>query len=49
MSCFMLILTWGGIIFVDILHRAKWFVVWKFAYMWLKCRSSHNVCESIEL
>jgi hypothetical protein len=23
MSCFMLILTWGGIIFVDILHRAK--------------------------
>jgi len=23
MSCFMLILTWGGYIFVDILHRAK--------------------------
>ena len=23
MSCFMLILTWEGIIFVDILHRAK--------------------------
>jgi hypothetical protein len=23
MSCFMLILTWGGIIFVNILHRVK--------------------------
>ena len=23
MSCFMLILTWGGIIFVDISHQAK--------------------------
>jgi len=22
MSCFMLILTWGDIIFVDVLHRA---------------------------